>query len=217
MLVMGCDQCCEQRRIDDRIYEGFVIGCFPNLYGAIMDDLRSVPQLAQLLDACVQSSGPTLATTARRLHRDMPIVDGSALINLFGLARLRTALVDPTQPNYINVLSRDIARLLVPFVERSLITSGRGVRRRGQVIWFDPAMINPATALPCRSPLPSSARRGAASALEPLVLELLFHSPVSRCLYLKVTWDSSMATIRAPAWALRSHMRTAITRMRGFV
>ena len=36
MLVMGCDQCCEQRRIDDRIHEGFSIGCFPNLYAAIM-------------------------------------------------------------------------------------------------------------------------------------------------------------------------------------
>ncbi len=35
-LVMGCDQCCEQRRIDDRIHEGFQIGCFPNLYGAIV-------------------------------------------------------------------------------------------------------------------------------------------------------------------------------------
>lgn len=37
MLVMGCDQCCEQRRIDDRIHEGFTIGCFPNLYGALME------------------------------------------------------------------------------------------------------------------------------------------------------------------------------------
>lgn len=35
MLVMGCDQCCEQRRIDDKIQAPFVIGCFPNLYGAI--------------------------------------------------------------------------------------------------------------------------------------------------------------------------------------
>ena len=37
MLLMGCDQCCEQRRIDDRIHEGFTIGCFPNLYGALME------------------------------------------------------------------------------------------------------------------------------------------------------------------------------------
>lgn len=35
MLVMGCDQCCELRRIDDRIHEGFKIGCFPNLYNAL--------------------------------------------------------------------------------------------------------------------------------------------------------------------------------------
>ena len=36
MLVMGCDQCCEQRRIDDRMHEGFPIGCFPNLYEALL-------------------------------------------------------------------------------------------------------------------------------------------------------------------------------------
>lgn len=35
MLVMGCDQCCEQRRIDEMIQEPFTIGCFPNLYGAL--------------------------------------------------------------------------------------------------------------------------------------------------------------------------------------
>ena len=35
ILVMGCDQCCELRRIDDRIHEAFSIGCFPNLYGAL--------------------------------------------------------------------------------------------------------------------------------------------------------------------------------------
>jgi hypothetical protein len=36
MLVMGCDQCCELRRIEDRIHDGFRIGCFPNLYQALM-------------------------------------------------------------------------------------------------------------------------------------------------------------------------------------
>jgi hypothetical protein len=25
----------DQRRIDDRIYDGYTIGCFPNLYGAL--------------------------------------------------------------------------------------------------------------------------------------------------------------------------------------
>ncbi len=36
MLVMGCDQCCEARRIDDRIHAEFRIGCFPNLYQALI-------------------------------------------------------------------------------------------------------------------------------------------------------------------------------------
>lgn len=35
MLVLGCDQCCELRRIDQRIQEPFGIGCFPKLYGAL--------------------------------------------------------------------------------------------------------------------------------------------------------------------------------------
>ncbi len=37
MLVMGCDQCCEARRIDDRIHADFSIGCFPNLYQAVTE------------------------------------------------------------------------------------------------------------------------------------------------------------------------------------
>lgn len=35
ILVMGCDQCCEMRRIEDRIHKDFSIGCFPNLYSAL--------------------------------------------------------------------------------------------------------------------------------------------------------------------------------------
>lgn len=35
MLVMGCDQCCEQRRIDDRVHAAFSIGCFPGPYRAL--------------------------------------------------------------------------------------------------------------------------------------------------------------------------------------
>ena len=35
MMVMGCDQCCEARKIDVHIHEDFSIGCFPNLYSAI--------------------------------------------------------------------------------------------------------------------------------------------------------------------------------------
>lgn len=37
MLVMGCDQCCEARRIDDQIHPDFSIGCFPNLYKAVTE------------------------------------------------------------------------------------------------------------------------------------------------------------------------------------
>ena len=35
MLLMGCDQCCYQRAIADRLIEGVPIGCFPDLYKAL--------------------------------------------------------------------------------------------------------------------------------------------------------------------------------------
>lgn len=35
MLVMGCDQCCYQRSIADKLVDGFPIGCFPDLYRAL--------------------------------------------------------------------------------------------------------------------------------------------------------------------------------------
>lgn len=35
MLLMGCDQCCYQREIADKLIEGIPIGCFPNLYKAL--------------------------------------------------------------------------------------------------------------------------------------------------------------------------------------
>ena len=35
MLLMGCDQCCYQRAIADRLIEGIPIGCFPDLYKAL--------------------------------------------------------------------------------------------------------------------------------------------------------------------------------------
>lgn len=35
MLLMGCDQCCYQREIADKLIEGVPIGCFPNLYKAL--------------------------------------------------------------------------------------------------------------------------------------------------------------------------------------
>lgn len=35
MLLMGCDQCCYERGIADKLVDGAVIGCFPNLYKAL--------------------------------------------------------------------------------------------------------------------------------------------------------------------------------------
>ncbi len=39
MLLMGCDQCCEEREIEDGLVDGAVIGCFPNLYGALSGNM----------------------------------------------------------------------------------------------------------------------------------------------------------------------------------
>jgi hypothetical protein len=35
MLLMGCDQCCYQRAIADKLIDGIPIGCFPDLYKAL--------------------------------------------------------------------------------------------------------------------------------------------------------------------------------------
>lgn len=35
MLLMGCDQCCYQREIADKLIEGVPVGCFPDLYRAL--------------------------------------------------------------------------------------------------------------------------------------------------------------------------------------
>jgi predicted peroxiredoxin len=35
ILLMGCDQCCYQRNIADKLVEGIPIGCFPDLYKAL--------------------------------------------------------------------------------------------------------------------------------------------------------------------------------------
>ena len=35
MLLMGCDQCCYQRAIADRLIDRIPIGCFPDLYKAL--------------------------------------------------------------------------------------------------------------------------------------------------------------------------------------
>lgn len=35
MLLMGCDRCAIQRKIDGDLVEGAMIGCFPDLYKAL--------------------------------------------------------------------------------------------------------------------------------------------------------------------------------------
>ncbi len=35
ILLMGCDQCCYEREIADKLFEGVPIGCFPDLYKAL--------------------------------------------------------------------------------------------------------------------------------------------------------------------------------------
>ena len=39
ILLMGCDQCCEERDIEDQLVEGATIGCFPNLYSALSGNM----------------------------------------------------------------------------------------------------------------------------------------------------------------------------------
>ena len=35
ILLMGCDQCCYEREIADKLVEGACLGCFPDLYRAL--------------------------------------------------------------------------------------------------------------------------------------------------------------------------------------
>jgi len=35
ILLMGCDQCCYERDIAEKLVAGATIGCFPNLYSAL--------------------------------------------------------------------------------------------------------------------------------------------------------------------------------------
>jgi len=39
MLLMACDQCADEREITDGLIEGAVVGCFPNLYGALSGNM----------------------------------------------------------------------------------------------------------------------------------------------------------------------------------
>ena len=39
ILLMGCDQCCEERNIVNQLVNGAVIGCFPDLYSALSNNM----------------------------------------------------------------------------------------------------------------------------------------------------------------------------------
>ena len=39
MLLMGCDQCCYEREIADKLFPGVPIGCFPDLYKALSGNM----------------------------------------------------------------------------------------------------------------------------------------------------------------------------------
>lgn len=39
ILLMGCDQCCYERGIAEKLVEGATIGCFPNLYKALSGNI----------------------------------------------------------------------------------------------------------------------------------------------------------------------------------
>src|SRR3989304_3439271 len=39
ILLMGCDQCCFEREIADKLFEDIRIGCFPDLYRALSGNM----------------------------------------------------------------------------------------------------------------------------------------------------------------------------------
>ena len=39
MLLMGCDQCCYEREIADKLVDGVPVGCFPDLYKALAGNM----------------------------------------------------------------------------------------------------------------------------------------------------------------------------------
>lgn len=39
ILLMGCDQCCYEREIADKLMDGVRIGCFPDLYAALSTNM----------------------------------------------------------------------------------------------------------------------------------------------------------------------------------
>jgi hypothetical protein len=39
ILLMGCDQCCYEREIADKLFAGVPIGCFPDLYKGLSGNM----------------------------------------------------------------------------------------------------------------------------------------------------------------------------------
>ena len=39
ILLMGCDQCCYEREIADKLFDGVGVGCFPDLYKALSGNM----------------------------------------------------------------------------------------------------------------------------------------------------------------------------------
>lgn len=39
IMLMGCDQCCYERDIAEKLIDGATIGCFPDLYGALSQNM----------------------------------------------------------------------------------------------------------------------------------------------------------------------------------
>ena len=38
MLLMACDQCADEREMNDLLVDGAVVGCFPNLYATLANN-----------------------------------------------------------------------------------------------------------------------------------------------------------------------------------
>lgn len=39
ILLMGCDKCCYERGLENKLVDGASIGCFPNLYAALAGNM----------------------------------------------------------------------------------------------------------------------------------------------------------------------------------
>jgi hypothetical protein len=52
ILLMGCDQCCYEREIADKLYDGVPIGCFPDLYKALSGNMPGPGDHALIPESC---------------------------------------------------------------------------------------------------------------------------------------------------------------------